>query len=365
MQSGSKKARARDTSSRGIIIDPKKLRISNNGLFKCSCCGKEYTVQKGNFLITNSSLFANNGGFLTICKECGEKFYLQMVGYYSGNTDLAMERCCQIFDWYYSPDILAMMKNADARVSSVTALYATKMNLIQFRKNGKPTTYMDTVKDKTERILDSTDIQQETSNTGGIDDTYNENVGEAPVNIETVKFFGYGYKPEEYEYLETQYQDWSTRYECKTKAQEELFKNICIAQLSIQRAQKKGIAKEVNDTMKTFQDLLGTANIRPNQSNDNAVTEQNSVGTLIKKWENERPISQPSPEWEDVDGIKKYIDTFFLGHLCNLVHITNDNEEAYRKEMAKYTVSKPVYEEDEENETSLLDRYSNKGDKSQ
>ncbi len=72
----------------------------------------------------------------------------------------------------------------------------------------------------------------------------------------------------------------------------------------------------------------------------------------------------PEPEWEDVDGIKRYIDTWFLGHLCNNVHITNDCEEQYRREMEKYTVKPPEYDGDDDAlDLSLLEKFSNKGDK--
>ena len=84
---------------------------------------------------------------------------------------------------------------------------------------------------------------------------------------------------------------------------------------------------------------------------------------MIKKWETEKPISKPEPEWEDVDNVKKYIDTFFLGHLAKLVHLENDNSAAYEKEMGEYTVKPPQYEDDNIAETSLLDKYSDKGGK--
>ncbi len=322
------------------------------GKFKCSCCGKEYTSQKGNFPVSNSVLFEGNNGFLTICRSCVEKYYQQLIGVYSGNEEHALEHCCRLFDWYYSDDAVAMTKNISQGRSKVS-VYPSKMNMVQIRDKG--TTYLDTVRDKHgNKIMDANDI--------ATPDEMADGAGtKAP--IETIMFFGFGYSDQEYIYLGDQYGDWTTRYECKTKAQEELFKSICIAQLNVQRAQSRGSTKEVNEAMKTFQDLLGTANLKPSQTNDNALADQNTFGTLIKKWETERPISQPDEDWKDVDGISKYIDTYFLGHLCNLVHVENDYEEQYREEMAKHTVTPPEYEEDEMGETSLLDKFSNKGNK--
>lgn len=350
----------RQRGAREVKID-KNVKLSRvdatkNEIYKCSCCGKEYTTQRGNFLASKSILFQGNNGYITICRECAERYYLQLIGYYSGNEEHALERCCQLFDWYYNTDISAMVKGKMSLNSAgALAQYVARMNMSNFKNKGS--TYLDTVKDKaeSEKVIDVEDVKQIEEEDG---DKQVENV-----SVDTIKFFGYGYTGDEYEYLEEQYGDWCARYECKTKAQEELFKSLCVAQLNIQRAQKRGSTKDVNDAMKMFQDLLGTANIKPNQANDNILADQNTFGTLIKKWENERPISEPAEEWKDVDKIHEYIDTYFLGHLCNLVHVKNDKEEAYRREMERYTVRPPAYEADEFNGgTALLDKFSNKGD---
>ena len=353
---GTKQAFARLNSGSAVNIAPgvKMQKITQEpsaGRYKCTCCGKEYKVQKGNFPVTNSVLYAGNGGYLTVCRSCIEKYYRRLIEFYSGNEEHALEHCCRLFDWYYNTDASAMTKNISQDRSRVSA-YPAKMNMLQVRERG--TTFLDTLKERHgNRILGEDDLQSRSES----DDV-------ADSAVETIRFFGFGYSDEEYTFLGNQYLDWTTRYECKTKAQEELFKNICISQLTIQRAQRGGNTREVADAMKTFQDLLGTANLKPNQTNDNALTDQNTFGTLIKKWENEEPIAEPEEEWRDVDGINKYIDTWFLGHLSNLVHVKNDYEEEYLREREKYTVTPPVYEqEDETGETSLLDKYSDKGER--
>ena len=326
-------------------ITPKETK----GEYKCSCCGKVYSYQKDNFPVSNSILFAGNNGYLTVCRNCIDKYYLQLVEFYSGNEEHAIEHCCRQFDWYYSNDAVAMTKNISAGRSRIL-MYPSKMNMVQIKNKG--TTYLDTLRERSnEKIMSVEDIEKSQPT----EDKKNE------IEREAIAFFGLGYTPEDYTFLWQQYQDWVSRYECQTKAQEELFKNICITQLAIQKAQRSGNVRAANDAMKTFQDLLGTANLKPSQNNDNALAEQNTFGTLIKKWESERPICEPEKEWEDVDGINKAIDTFFLGHLSNLVHVKNDNAQLYLDEMAKYSVKPPVYEDDEEvGETSLLDKYSDK-----
>ena len=108
-----------------------------------------------------------------------------------------------------------------------------------------------------------------------------------------------------------------------------------------------------------MQILLDSQGVTPKKTNTDILGERETFGTLIKKLENERPVSEPLPEWTDVNGIKKYIDTWFLGHLCNLVDIHSDVEELYLAEKEKYTVTPPESEEFYgSGETSILDKFS-------
>lgn len=344
----------------GPDVTPQKKRVEpkNNGVI-CICCGKKYMSQANNFYQSKSPLFVSNNGRLPWCKHCVWE-YTKMLMEAFGDVEKAIEHACMMFDWYYNPE--AAQYAIRSGKENLISAYFIKIMMPQMQKKG--TTYADTIRDGTStRILSLEHIPKvEAPVSQEPDDDVTEPVETQPelvISPETVKFFGYGYQPEEYEYLDNQYEDWVERYECKTKAQEELFKNLSIAQLVIQRVQKNGTTKEITDAMKTFQDLLGTANLKPNQNVDVPGSDQLTFGVLIKKLEQERPVSEPLEEWEDVDGIKKDIETFFLGHLCNLVHVQNDYEEEYREEMKKYTVTPPVYEEDDDGgETSLLDKYS-------
>lgn len=356
---GDKKTTAkRISSARPVKINPnapiKAITPDVDGKYKCSCCGKVYPRQSGYFSVTNSVLYKGNNGYLTICRSCAEKYYQQLIDFYSGNKEHALEHCCWLFDWYYNPDIIPMLHNSEKGRTEVSN-YTSRMNMIHVQKKG--TTYLDTIKDKSkERIMSVEDVRSSNE----ADSSEKESIA---ITADIIKEWGTGYTNDEYQYLIDQYKDWTTRHECKTKAQEELFRTLCVAQLSIRRAQEKGVAKELSEATKVFQDLLGSANLKPSQTNDNTLIEQNTFGTLIKKYENEKPICEPDPQWQDVDGIKQYIDTYFLGHLAKLVHIKNDNEEAYSREMEKYTVKPPEYLEEEQGDTSLLDKYSDKVDK--
>lgn len=300
--------------------------------FYCSACQKHYKKQDSNFCKSQSPIFEGNNGFVHICKHCTDKYFSQLVDLFSGNEEKAMDRMCQLFDWYYSDKIFAATRKISADRSRVCA-YPAKANLPQYDAKGK--TYINTIKDRETKTIDTFDDLEEAKNSG-----------EIKVSKKTIAFFGLGFAPEQYVFLQEQYSDWTARHECKTKTQEEIFKNLCIAQLNIQIAQQTN--GKVKEAMDTFQNLLGTANLKPCQTNDNTIADQNTFGTLIKKWENEKPISEPDPEWKDVDGIAKYISIYFLGHLCKMMNIKNSYARMYEEEMAKYKVDKPEYEGDDE-----------------
>ncbi|MCL2798109.1 MAG: hypothetical protein FWD58_08675, partial [Firmicutes bacterium] len=170
---------------------------------KCSCCGKVYPMQKGNFSVSNSKLFAGNGGYITMCRLCLEKYYRQLVAFYDGNVELAIEHCCRLFDWYYHSDAAAATVNASLSYSRIM-IYPSKMNMAQIKSKG--TCFLDTLRDRRDRILEI----------GAASELGADPEAAPPVDEKIVKFFGFGYTPEEYGYLYEQYKDWSTRYECQT-----------------------------------------------------------------------------------------------------------------------------------------------------
>ena len=166
------------------------------------------------------------------------------------------------------------------------------------------------------------------------------------------KRFG-NYPNEDLMFLENEYQDWTTRYACESKAQELLFKRICFKQLEIDKAQKSG--RETKDMDKTLQELMSSLSVKPSQKNSNALTESMTFGQLIDKWEQEKPIPEPEEEFKDVDKIGLYIDVFFKGHLSKMMGLKNAFSALYERYIAKYTVKKPEYDEDVDSEV-LFDK---------
>lgn len=300
--------------------------------FKCSCCGAGFVTQNNNFQKSNDVLFQANNGYLPWCKKCTDLYVIQTTALFSNNEELAMRDFCQRAGWNY--DLSALVASRETysghRDRSRISHYAAKKNI---NCDGRKT-YIDSIKYEYKNRRDS------------VIESLNDVKDTKKAKLKTVKFFGTGFEEEDYQFLEDEYLDWTTRHECGTKAQEEIFKQICYAQLDILKAKRAG--QSTKDLTKTLQDLLATANLQPKQTKDNTLAEQNTFGTLIRKWENEKPIPEPDEEWKDVDGIAKYITVYFLGHLCKMMGIKNSYSRMYEFEMNKYKVDKPEYEDDDE-----------------
>jgi hypothetical protein len=175
---------------------------------------------------------------------------------------------------------------------------------------------------------------------------------ETKINTKTIKSgkkrFGNGYSNEDYMFLENEYQDWITRYECNTKAQESIFERLSFKKWEINKATKSG--QPTKDLDKTYQELLATANIQPRQSGMDSMADAQTLGTLIQKYEETRPLPDIDPELEDVDRIGLYIDSFYRGHACKMLGLKNKFTNLYEKVMSKYTVKPPEYDDETDSE---------------
>lgn len=174
------------------------------------------------------------------------------------------------------------------------------------------------------------------------------------------KRFGADFDINDLYYLETQYEDWVSRYECQTKSQEELFERLSFKKWEIMKATKAGDSTEKLD--RTYQDLLNTANITPKQTGMDAFADAQTFGTLLLKWEETRPLPEIDPELQDVDKIGLYIDAFFRGHTSKMLGIKNKFSNIYEKVMAKYTVKPPEYEDDEASEATFAKIFGSSDD---
>lgn len=316
-----------------------KMDTSANKQIVCTRCGKEQRADK-NFYRSNSTIYGFTG-YIPICKNCVNELYDYYWNRYGGE-DLhgqkrlkaqkkVIRRLCMLLNVYYEERIVeTALSNVK---TTLMAAYFRFVSLSQYKK------------DTFDKTLDNENIN-ETMSLGLLgDDVDLENYEVSP---EIEKRFGKGFEAADYIYLQEQYEDWTTRHECQTKAQEEVFKRICFKQLEIHKATLKG--EDTKDLDATFQKLLETAKLQPRQNANNVLSDNQCFGTLIDRWETTDPIPEPSPEWKDVDNIGKTVDVFYRGHLAKSLGIKGGYSNLYDDFMKQYTVEKPEYNEDDNSE---------------
>ena len=165
---------------------------------------------------------------------------------------------------------------------------------------------------------------------------------------EIYKLFGSGFTNEDYLYLQDQYDDFKTRTQVDGKSQEIYIIQICFKLLDIWKYQRSG--KDTDKLIKSLNDLMAAANLQPKQNVGNASTDSLTFGQLIEKWEKEKPIPEPDPEFKDVDGIGQYIRIWFSGWLAKAVGLKNAYSDDFDDYMKQYTVTKPQYIDEENSE---------------
>ena len=307
--------------------------------YVCFCCGNEYV--ETNYYKSFGN-FYNNIGKIPYCKQCVEKFYQYYFDKYTNEGYLnaeekAVKRVCMAMDIYYSQVAYnSSVNNAKKSQINISPMSAY-MKVIQLRQYQNKSYDNTIIEDEADNI--SMSIPTEMSDSRKVDEA-------------TMRFFGAGFSDDDYEFLKEQYDDWVTRHECQTKAQEEVFKRICFKQLEILKATRRG--EDTKNLDDTFQKLLDTAKLQPKQNSGDTVSDAQTFGTLIDKWENTRPLPEIDEELKDVDKIGLYINIFFKGHLAKMMGLKNGLSNLYNNFMKKYTVEKPEYNDDE-NSDALFD----------
>ena len=306
---------------------------------KCACfyCGKEYV--ETNYYNSISEFFSNTKK-IPYCKQCIKKLFDHFVERYTNEgcedpDKKAVRRLCMAFDINFNEkayeEAVNDAKQRQMNISPMSA-YMKRAQLLPHRNR----TYDDTIVNEEEAkfvVVESNDIFDE----------------EKPeIDAKTKNFFGYGFNDEDYRFLKKEYDDWTARHECKTKAQEEVFKDICFNRLQNLKALRAG--EDTKDITASFQKMLDSGKLQPKQNAGDAMSDAQTFGTLIDKWENTRPIPEVEEELKDVDKIGLLIHTFYTGHMAKVLNLPSSLTALYDKFIKKYTVEKQEYSSDSDNE---------------
>lgn len=328
----------------------------------CHRCGQMYAKRKGFFTVSYAALH-KGVGHMPICKKCVDDLYTTYLIQCNNPKD-AMRQMCRKLDLYWNESIYDVISNKSTNKTAVSN-YVAKINTATYAGR----CYDDTLSEedilwdfpkssyKNEKVSDENeDIETDDTTILVKDDEYED------ITDEVIRFWGNGYPMDMYRELEQRRQYWMSRLpdgqdiDIGTEA---LIRQMCSLELDINRDRIAG--KSVDKNVNALNNLLGSANLKPTQKKDDSdsSTENTPFGVWIRKWETQRPIPEPDPELQDVDGIIRYISIWFLGHLCKMLGIKNTYSRLYEEEIEKMRVDKPEYE-DEDDETMLYDIFGDK-----
>ena len=335
---------APDVNKEVVDIDEYEENKKTHTYKCCVCAHSTDNIEDGMFPDSYSNLYAGWAYHLPICKDCIDKLYEAYTQKQHMTPEEAARRICMCFDVYYCQGLVDVMLKG-SKPKKRMSFYISKTSLFQFANK----TYADTLAEEKAKA------EKEAANKVVSDD---EEVG---IKEKDFNFWGFGFNADDIKFLNNKYTDWTTSHECSTHSQVVIFKQMCMLELQILKNMQSG--QPTAPLQKQLNDFMNSGNLQPKQNNDNTFVETNTFGTFIKKLENDRPVSKPDPEWEDVDKIKHYVSVWFLGHLCKMIGLNNKFGQKwtrlYEEEVDKFTAYPPTYF-DNDGEAPTFDEVFNK-----
>ena len=335
-------------SAKAAKVAKPKRKTKTKETVKNYCRKCEKTIAENNFYQATNTMLDSNG-LLSICKNCCVEIYDEFFSIH-GSMEKAIYDTCQVLDIRFSREALV---GTQSHVAKLASEGKQKGSIFGYYKSKLGSVVKTNTKSKDESLLftfkysDSLDQKYVGS--------YEEEVIDKDFELtrDVLDFWGASNKLDkaDYKYLIDKFNEYIATYECETPVMEEYLKQAAFESLEIRHKRSKG--EDCSKNLTNLSSILTNANIKPAQESGANATDQLAFGTLVKKWEDERPIPEPDPEWVDVDRIRKYVRVWFLGHLCKMLGMNNEYTKEYEEEMERLRVEVPL--EDEEIEANFED----------
>lgn len=317
----------------------------------CHRCGTAYGRRKGFFPVSYGILYKGLG-YLPYCRQCVDEMFDR---YYAecGDQKKAVRQMCRKLDIYWSEGSYELAEKTSATKSLMTSYLAR----VGTAKNaGK--SYDDTLREEgvlwksVERPMFGVYVAQEAPSEPKVEEAPQES--EEPVPDEVRDFWGPGYTPEMYRELEQRRAYYMAKFPEGYEPDigtEVIIRQICNLEIEINKGRTTG--GNIAQSVKVLNELLGSANMKPIQKKAgelDAELERTPMGVWIQRWEEKRPVPEPDPEFQDHDGIIRYISVWFLGHLSKMLGIKNAYSKLYEREIDRLRVDRPEYADEDDEE---------------
>lgn len=307
----------------------------------CHRCGKIYPKRRGYFKVSYAACH-KGVGFLPICIACLDNIYSTYLAQCNSPRDAARQTCRKL-DLFWSDQLFDSVESKSAPQTAMSlymqrltsSIYAGKSYDDTLINDGTMWAFRDDAEKKQPEAEPSNDIQM------------------SDIDKDVIAFWGSGYTPDMYNDLEQRRAYWMSRFPDDVELDigtEAIIRQICSLELDINRDRAAG--RSVEKSVNALNTLLGSANLKPTQKkdDDNSSVDNTPFGVWIKRWEDQRPIPEPDPALKDVDGIVRYIEIWFKGHLSKMLGLKNAYSQMYQDEIDKMRVERPEYEGDDDEE---------------
>lgn len=313
----------------------------------CSRCGKAYATRKNYFHVSYAAMHKGTQT-LPVCKTCSTEIFNTYLASAPTAKD-AMRQFCRKFDLYWNEDVFATVEKMNATRNLLPG-YLNKINTVKFA--GK--CYDDTLNEEGTLWAPIASVGAE------VPATYSECAEEEDeqdpeIPKEWELFWGAGYKYATYEQLEELLEfnldQWKVERDDLDLGARVLVTQLCCTQLDAAKKRAAGLFPK--DEIATINNIMASLNLKPAQQkaeDDDSKISSTPLGVWAKRLEFERPIPEADPEFKDVDGIIKYITTWFFGHAAKMLGKKNLYSKLYEDAMEDYRIKRPDVEGDDEEE---------------
>lgn len=283
--------------------------VSKKETYICWCCGHEYTKLRSNFTPTNFPLFKLYG-YYPVCKKCTDKFYTEMISFFDGSEEKAIEFICMMYGIYFHETPLAASKKISEHRNRMS-VYSSKVQINPWTG----LSWLDTLKDRfneNDRPIESLDDIEDTP--------------QYKLTPKMIKFWGAGYEPKVYLTLQGYYDELLKL--CSEKPdvkKQKMMKNLCLLEYQMQINIQAG--KDIGTLSNSYKSMFEAAELKT----ENADISNDAFGKWVMDIEKYCPAEfyQDKKKYHDFFGIKEYIERFMFRPLKNLILGTKEKESEY------------------------------------
>lgn len=286
---------------------------SKDVLHVCVCCGKGYKKLQTNFPLSKSPLFMGNGGYVPICKNCMREYFKQVVEYFCGNQERAMERICSLMDIYYSPDIAQSSRKGDA-VDFDPMLYPGRLAASAEYKDKQ---YLDTLAEGKNVVISNEDDFDKVETTHKV-----------VITQAARKRWGLNWNPEEYKLLEEHYQILRQR-SVNPDEQELQIHQMCEIYIMQYRARCKNDVSEYEKTTKLYNAQYAAGGFKTGLNKDDSFNQPLGVLNMIVEGVCPSDFYKDKKRHKDFEGYEDYWKRFIIRPFSNLINNKRDMDEEF------------------------------------